>query len=200
MTESVTIPENAIIITKMELNALMDETVKKAIRYATAEAIKVYETRAKAEYKERADKRLRNTKMLLRNYRMLKKHAAEAVFTRDQVTENAFDILESMMKGKDDFAVESIQRSVTRTAIMIDHIDSMLESYRRSCNDEYATEADIRRYEVLYDMYIGDPPMSADEIADKYFISKSAVYADLRVAIERMTALLFGVDGLMLRK
>lgn len=41
--------------------------------------------------------------------------------------------------------------------------------------------------------------MSAKEVAAKYNISKDSVYSDLRVGIERLTALIFGVDGLNVR-
>jgi predicted DNA-binding protein YlxM (UPF0122 family) len=38
--------------------------------------------------------------------------------------------------------------------------------------------------------------MSAKEIAEKQNISTRNVYEDLKVAMERLSALIFGVDGL----
>ena len=41
--------------------------------------------------------------------------------------------------------------------------------------------------------------LSAKEIADKRKVSKENVHSDLRVGIEQLTALIFGVDGLDIR-
>ena len=46
---------------------------------------------------------------------------------------------------------------------------------------------------------MADNTLSAKEIAEKQHMSKDNVYADLRVATERLTALIFGVDGLKVR-
>ena len=54
----------------------------------------------------------------------------------------------------------------------------------------------MRRYEVIWDMYMATDTLSVKEIAEKQHISKDTVYSDLRVAVERLTALIFGVDGL----
>ena len=48
----------------------------------------------------------------------------------------------------------------------------------------------------MWDMYMAENTLTAKEIAEKQNMSKENVYADLRVAVERMTALIFGVDGL----
>ena len=68
-----------------------------AAEIGAKEALKTYEQERKKEQGKRADRRLRNTKLLLRNYHMLKEHAENSVFGRTQMEESAFDILESMM-------------------------------------------------------------------------------------------------------
>ena len=110
--------------------------------------------------------------------------------------ESAADILCSMMNLYDDeVIVDAIKRSATRTAIIITHIDTMLDIFQAYC-EKSNNGLDSRRYEVLYDMYIIDKPLAVREIAKKQNMSKENVYLDAKIAIERLSALLFGVDGL----
>ena len=131
---------------------------------------------------------------------MLKEHAENSVFGRTQMEESALDILESMMSMYDnEVIIESIKRSATRTAVIISHIETMFGLYETYCNKAQNREIEMRRYEVIWDTYMADNTLSAKEIAEKQYMSKDNVYADLRVATERLTALIFGVDGLKVR-
>lgn len=172
----------------------------KAAAIGAKEALKTFEQERKKEQGKRADRRLRNTKLLLRNYHMLKEHAENSVFGRTQMEESALDILESMMSLYDNEVImESIKRSATRTAIIVSHIETMFGLYEIYCERSANPEIDTRRYEVAWDMYMAAQPLSVKEIAEKYNISKDSVYSDLRIAVERLTALIFGVDGLNVR-
>lgn len=176
------------------------EMNEKAAAIGAKEALKVFEQERKKEYSQRSDKRLRNTKLLLRNYHMLKEHAENSVFGRTQMEESAMDILESMMSMYDsEVIMESIKRSATRTAIIVSHIDTMFGLYDAYCDKSASRDIDRRRYEVVWDMYMADEPLTAKEIAEKQHMSKENVYSDLKVAMERLTALIFGVDGLNVR-
>ena len=173
---------------------------EKAAEIGAKEAIKAYEQERKKEQGKRADRRLRNTKLLLRNYHMLKEHAENSVFGRTQMEESALDILESMMSLYDnEVIIESIKRSATRTAIIVSHIETMFGLYDAYCDKSVNREIDRRRYEVVWDKYMAEQPLSVKEIATKHNMSKENVYSDLRVAEERLTALIFGVDGLKVR-
>ena len=92
--------------------------------------------------------------------------------------------------------IDSIKRSATRTAIIVSHIETMFGLYRAYCDKAPNREVETRRFEVVWDMYMADDALSVEEVAEKQHISKNNVYADLRVATERLTALIFGVDGL----
>lgn len=72
----------------------------------------------------------------------------------------------------------------------------MLGLYHSYCEHTSSYEIDLRRYEVIWDMYIADQTLSAKEIAEKQNISIRNVYEDIKVATERLSALIFGVDGL----
>lgn len=178
----------------------LKDIYESAAAIGAKEALKAFEQERKKEQGKRADRRLRNTKLLLRNYHMLKEHAENSVFGRTQMEESAIDILDSMMSVYDnEVIIESIKRSATRTAIIVSHIDTMFGLYEAYCNNAPNRDVEMRRYEVVWDMYMADTVLSAKEIADKQHMSKDNVYADLRVATERLSALMFGVDGLKVR-
>lgn len=182
-----------VALTPMQLKDIYE----KAAAIGAKEAMKAFEQERKKEYSSRSDRRLRNTKLLLRNYHMLKEHAQNSVFGRTQMEESALDILESMMTMYDnEIIIESIKRSATRTAVIVSHIETMFGLYEAYCDRSQNREIDMRRYEVIWDMYMAADTLSVKEIAEKQHISKDTVYSDLRVAIERLTALIFGVDGL----
>lgn len=189
-------PEKIVCLSATELR----EIYEKAAAIGAREALKTFEQERKKEYSHRADKRLRNTKLLLRNYHMLKEHVENSVFGRTQMKESALDILESMMSiYNDEVIIQSIKNSATRTAIIVSHIETMFGLYYSYCDRSTNREIDLRRYNVVWDMYMAEDTLSAKEIAEKQNISKDSVYSDLRVGIERLTALIFGVDGLNVR-
>ena len=172
------------------------EMYQKAAQIGADEGIKAYIKKCREDRAEKADRRLRNTKLLLRNFRMLKENADNSVFGRTQMEESAADILDSMMNVYDDeVIVEAIQRSATRTAIIVAHVETMIGLYQLYC-EQSGNEVEKRRCEVVREMYIDDRTMTASEIASEHNMSKKNIYADVKVAIERLTALIFGVDGL----
>jgi len=175
----------------------MQELNEKAAAVGAREALKALEQERRKERSQRADRRLRNTKLLLRNYHMLKEHAEKSVFDRTQMEESALDILESMMSIYDnEVIIESIKRSATRTAVIVSHIETMFGLYEAYCEKSRNREINMRRYEVVWDMYMAEHTMSVKEIAQKQHISRDTVYSDINNSIERLTALIFGVDGL----
>lgn len=146
--------------------------------------------------KERIDRRLHNTELLLRNYRTLKKSYEEAVYeAKDSKNEEVTEMLEDIMEMKDDkVIVESIKSSAKRTALMIQHIDKMLDVYRIYCGK--LSEKDKRRYKVIKSYYISKQPQNIAEISKKFSVSKVTIYEDLKIAKERLSSLFFGIDGL----
>lgn len=187
--------EPVILLSEKDLQDLLG----KSAEIGAKAGIDKYVAELKATQKKRGDKRFHNTKLLLRNYRMLQVNAENSVFGRTQMDETASDILESMMNMyNDEIVVESIRRSATRTAIIVSHIKTMLEIFEVCC-ERSTNELDKRRYDIVYGLYIADEKITRDEIAKKWNISKDTTYADEKIAIERLSALIFGVDGLSFR-
>lgn len=184
-----------VTLTKEDLDSLCS----KAAEVGAKTALDRVEQERKTMHNKSIDRRLHNTKLLLRNYKMLKENADNSIFGRSQMEESAADILSSMMNLYDDeVIVDTIKRSATRTAIIVTHVDTMLSLYKTYC-ERSTNELDWRRYEVIYDMYMADETIKPIEIAKKHNMSKENVYADIKVAMERLSALIFGVDGLKLK-
>lgn len=184
-----------VALTKEELSSLCS----KAAEVGAKTALEKLEQERKTMHNKAIDRRLHNTKLLLRNYKMLRENVDNSIFGRSQMEESAADILCSMMNLYDDeVIVDSIKRSATRTAIIVTHIDTMLSLYETFCGKS-SNELDGRRFEVMFDMYIAENLLKPVQIAKKHNMSKENVYADIKVAMERLSALIFGVDGLKLQ-
>lgn len=181
-----------VTLSKEELQSLFE----KAAEAGAKAGIEKYEEEVKKHQKERGDKRYHNTKLLLRNYRMLQVNAENSIFGRSQMQESAADILESMMNlYNDEVVVESIKNSATRTAIIVSHVKTMIDMYQICC-ERSQNELDQRRFDIIYGLYVAEEKITRKELMNKWHISTDTTYQDEKIAIERLSALIFGVDGL----
>lgn len=173
------------------------EIIKLAAEAGAKAALETLEKEKKKALKSRHDRRLRNTKLLLRNFRMFKEHTENAVFEASQLDESAIDILDMMWEYSNDseLFVESIKKSVARTKIIMTHVIDMLALYETYCTRSNKPE-DARRYRVIDKLYISDKPMTVREIATMEGIDDRTVYKDVDAACEKLSALIFGIDGL----
>lgn len=178
-----------VVMPKEELEDLIQKAAMSGAQVA-ADAMIISQRRTE---KEKVDRRLHNTDLLLRNYRTLKACCENAVYEskKEEVTE----VLDDIMTMKDDkVIVESIKSSSKRTTIMVRHIDKMIDVYRIYCGK--MSEKDKRRYKVIKSLYISKQPMTIAEISKKFGVSKVTIYDDIKIAKERLSSLFFGVDGL----
>lgn len=176
----------------------LDSICQKAAETGAKVALKKMEEERKISQKRIRDRRYHNTEMLLRNYNMFKLSVKNSVFTIRQMEKEASanEILNLMMdSNKDEITINAIRDSKEKTAIIVKHIDTMLELYQVYC-ERSADKMDNRRYEILMDRFIRNPTLSVTEIATKNCISKETVYSDLKIAKERVSALIFGIEGL----
>lgn len=196
--EMKTVTNEAAEEKKMFSNSELSEIIRIAAQEGANVAIKHISDERRKEKKQKKDRRLHNTKLLIRNYRSFKEYVNNAIFEEDETTEDALEAIEELMwepRITSDMVVESIQRSMTRTKIIIKHIEHMIDVYSAIC-DKSKSDVKIRRKKVLYDMYISDIPHSKAEIADTYFIDKRTVYKDVEAACKELSVLLFGVDSI----
>jgi hypothetical protein len=164
------------------------------IETAVKAALEWHEKQLQKQNKSRHDRRLRNTRLLLRNYSLLKDHCQKSVYNLQQIPSgNAIDVLDAIENMDGTAYIESIQKSVTKTFIIISHIDTMLELYEIYCQRSQREE-DQRRYRILKAYYFEGCQMS--EIIEREHIEERTYYRDMRESISKLSALIFGIDSL----
>ena len=175
------------------------EAVRIGVEVGTKAAEKRLEEGKKEQAKGRYDRRVRNTRYLLANYRNLKDHVKGAVYSGRKVNESAIDILDGLdgFEYEENYYIESIKQSQQRTLIILTHIEEMLNLWRISCEQSQKPE-DLRRYRVVYAAYIDPEKKTVEEISQENGIEKGTYYKDLKKAMKPLSALIFGIDGMRL--
>lgn len=175
------------------------EAVRIGVEVGTKVAEKRLEEGQKEQAKGRYDRRVRNTRYLLANYRNLKDHVKGAVFSGRRVNESAIDILDGLdgFKYEENYYIQSIKQSQQRTLIILTHIEEMLNLWRISCEQSQKPE-EMRRYRVVYAAYIDPEKKTVEEISQENGIEKGTYYKDLKKAMKPLSALIFGIDGMRL--
>jgi len=178
---------------------VLEIALQKGIEAGTKAAMEYLIEEKKAQRKGRYDRRLRNTRLLLKNYRILKQHVQGAVFNAKQAKESAIDILDGLdeFSFDDNLYIESIKRSQQRTFIILQHIDEMLKYYRIACEQSGREDA-MRCYRIIMKTYINEERKTAEQIAEEENIERRTVYKNINAAIKPLSALIFGIDSLKL--
>lgn len=181
---------------KRKSRSLSPETIQAITKVATTAAIAEFEKIRAQQRQEQTDRRLRNTKLLMKNYRKFADYNSHAIYETAQICQacdnDALFSLAGITPG-DKFHVESIRNGVATTRIIVEHIDTMLDVYKSRCEKSPKAEKQ-RRWRVLQAMYLSSEDLSPAEIADKEHISMSQFYDDINNACEDLTPLLFGLD------
>ncbi|GAF41139.1 hypothetical protein FC83_GL000926 [Agrilactobacillus composti DSM 18527 = JCM 14202] len=136
---------------------------------------------------EEKDFRLRNTKILLREYRKLKTHIAIA--PEDEITPDEYKLLSG---GHQD--ISSLMKYKISTKRLMRYVDSILDAYEGYCKsgDSY----DNRRWVIIDSMYLGDKRLKISQLADMYCVDRSIISKEQSKAIQDLSIMLFGIRGL----
>ncbi|MGM0973397.1 MAG: hypothetical protein ACQEW2_10905 [Bacillota bacterium] len=173
---------------------LSEKHIELISKTAALAAFQHLEKEKEKQEKQKYDRRLRNIKLLLRNYRSFALHCANIkleVNTLNQKLE--LDELDS-----DEFAVRSVLKSKERTLAMVKYINKTLEVYRVICEKSDDPE-DIRCYRIIHGMYISEDKKTAKELSSGHSVHNRTIYKDIDKACETLVVLMFGVDGIKLR-
>lgn len=172
------------------------EIVKIASEVGAKVALERFDRQLQQAKTSRYERRLRNTRLLLKNYHMFKQHVSGAVFDETQLDgENAIDVLDLVFENSSkELQIQSIKHSAMRTALIVRHIDEMLRFYEIYCETS-CREEDRRRYRVVKARYVDDPPMSLKNIACSEHIDQRTAERDVQAACQALSALIFGIDG-----
>lgn len=179
--------DTEVVLTKEQLRAITEAAAQVAIEKYHQEAEKVAA--------EKRDKRLYNTRLLMEKYRGMVEYSKSAVYNAAQI-EDDYDFLSlmDMMKdGSDNYTltVHSIQERAATVAIIIYHINRMLEFYEFRCKRSGKGEI-MRKYEVIKKLYLDEDEMTVQDIADEMYVDVSTVYKYNRAAMQDLSALFFG--------
>lgn len=173
-----------------------DQIIKIAVEAGVNAAIKHIEKHNKEQIKSRYNRRLHNTRLLLKNYKLLKSHCDSSINNFKSAVENnsnAIDILDALKECDDDTFIQAIKKSVKTTYTIMQHVDVMLDLYRVYCEQSNVAE-DMRRYRAVKAFYIDK--MNPADIARQENVDQRTYYRDTHDAIEKLSALIFGIDGL----
>lgn len=171
------------------------------VRLASETAVESYRKELERQQdgkarRERHHRVVNSAKMLLKNYRRFKKMTVSSVYGKDTSTNETLVELLELMQGiyrSGELEVVSIKDRVARTELMIEHIDAMLEVYKKDCNRSPEGQ---RRYRVIYWMYLSeDESKTAEDIAEMENVVVRTVFRDIKTAYEELAVLFFGIDG-----
>nr|DAD95785.1 MAG TPA: M protein trans-acting positive regulator (MGA) HTH domain [Siphoviridae sp. cthh925] len=182
---------------------LIEKMIESGVNEGIQKGLKQYDNMQKNKTKFRYDKRLRNTRLLLKNYRSFVDHCDNAKYLvenpikkeieKDNLKVQLFDDFYNLQD--DAYIVASILKSKEKTRIILDHINLCLDFFQAKAIKTNNQEM-IRRYNVISDLYINETPMTYEEIAEIEHISQKTVNRDRKKAIEELSVLIFGIDGL----
>ena len=147
------------------------EEIRSIVVNAIGEVLNSKEKKQQEEF----DARYKNVRLLLRNYRKLKKFQAHFV--------------------ADVSKVESVGMMKSKTDLLMIHLDKMLKVYKVLCQEEDAEEKK-RKWQSLYLRYISEEKMTIEQITNLLSIDRRTFYRDIEKALKDIAVLLFGVEAL----
>lgn len=185
----------------MDINTINNITsesqamLQAVINEATENAVKFIKKEEREKLNKKYDFRLHNTTLLLINYKNLKEHSENAVYSEGQLINNKVETDLDQDEDRDDIYINAILKSKKRTEIMLEQIDRSLEYYELKCLN--TKKEDIqRRIKVIKLLYITGK--NIQEVADELYIDERTVSRTRKAAIKEIAPLLFGIDGINL--
>lgn len=172
---------------------ISDKQLEMISKAAAQVAFEHLERERQQQEKRKHDRRLRNIKLLLKNYRTFVVHTSNIKLEVIELNRK----LELDELDTDEFAIRSVMRSKELTLAMVKYINKTLEVYKIICENSRDPEA-LRRYQIVYEMYISEEKKTLKEIADGQSVHTRTIYKDVDKACETLVVLMFGVNGLKL--
>ena len=179
--------------------AQLEDMIKKASE-AGAEAYKKEQSQST---RRKVDRMRYKTKVLLEKNTWLKAYAKNSVYTLEQA-EKFYDgmadieVLTKFGIFDNDKTLQILKRGVITVNMLMTHVDNMLEAYRENCESS-ASKTKQRQYRVVYNMYLAEEKKTTKEIAEMECEEVRTIQNDAKAAREDLTALIFGLDGILVR-
>lgn len=183
--------------------SISERELKEMMQRASEAGIAAYKSEHEETVKKKAGRLLYRTKTLLERYTQLNEYAQNSVYTlerAEEVNEGIAD-LEVLTKFgifDDDKTLHNLKRSVVTVNMVMAHVNTMLEVYRKECESS-ASKVKQRQYRVIEYLYLSENKMNTKEIAELEGEDVRTIQNDAKQAREDLTALIFGLDGVITR-
>lgn len=182
---------------------ISERELKEMMRRASEAGIAAYKNEHEETTRRKAGRLLYRTKTLLERYTQLNEYAQNSVYTlerAEEVNEGIAD-LEVLTKFgifDDDKTLHNLKRSVVTVNMVMAHVNIMLEVYRKECESS-ASKVKQRQYRVIEYLYLCENKLNTKEIAELEGEDVRTIQNDAKQAREDLTALIFGLDGVITR-
>lgn len=182
-----------------KLLELMQQIVTEGVANGIKKGIEQAKNEERLREKITYDTRIKNTRLLLKNYRNFVKACKQATFTeKDLETATVEEVLDKIFCQSYDevTVVQSILTSKKRTEIILTHIKRIINFYLYEA-EQSKNEEKKRKAHILNDLYvIGKYKPKINVMSEKYHISERQIRRDANSAIEEIAVLMFGIDGI----
>lgn len=146
---------------------------------------------------EDKDWRLRNTRLLLKNYRMLKAHCQEGneeVEGTVKEWQEEFSEFGDVLFRPEELSLKSALLFKTKTRKMLNYFEIMFGTYGKFCEEQ--GELAKRRFDIISKMYISGYQYKVEQAMVLHGVEQRTIYKDISKAEEELSIFLFGVDSL----
>jgi len=160
----------------MRVMDLSDETIDKLAN----SLVKKSDSFQKLE----SEKKLRNVKVLLINYKYLENHLNVELPKLD----------DDVKLSKYELSLYSLLGYRARSKELMVFTNSILANYKDIC--EKSKDEGSRRYDVIYRLYIAPQQLTYTSLAKKYSVDDNTIRRDERKAIKQLSVMMFGADSI----
>lgn len=177
------------------IEKIVAEGVSRGIKQGLDQARNEEKLKDKITY----DIKLKNTRLLLKNYRRFVSFCEQATVSEKELeSATVEEILDKLYCTAYDEVtiVQSILASKKRTEIIMTHIKKIINFYIFDA-DSSKNDEKRRRAHILEDLYIkGKKQPAMSVLANRYHVSERQVHRDKNIAIEEIAIFMFGIDGI----
>ncbi|SEN73801.1 HTH domain-containing protein [Amphibacillus marinus] len=171
----------------------MTELTKDLLKIISETAIKLNRADELKKQEEKHDRRIRNIRLLLKNYRALVLHSERIKDDLDCLDETSIHHLDVYTISLE--SIESIMKSQKKTVAMIEFVNDKINAYKKSCNKE-----ELKYFKVLEMKYITPEKYSAQEIAERINVDRTTVSRYLSRAVDDLHVIIFGIEALQFER
>lgn len=182
---------------------ITDAEINDLVQKAAETGVNAYKSELLSSEKKKVNRMLFRTKVLLEKYRYLSEYCENAVYTLEAAEheDESMSDIETLMKCglmERDRTLQSVEKGVLTVKMYMAHVNKMLKIYQHDCESS-ASVVKQRQWRVIEQMYLAEERKSTKAIAEIEGEEIRTIQNDAKAAREDLTALIFGIDGLLLR-